>query len=344
MCVSPFIVQKNDMTLCPVPCGHCIECRKDWQNDWTFRLTQEVKRCKIPIFLTLTYDDEHLPLGDVDLPFPEVETLSSQSVLVKSDFQKFMKRLRKHGKETLKDCRYFAVGEYGSRSNRCHFHAVIIAPNLTSVGEFNQILSKSWDNGFFFAKFCTSKQIHYVCKYMNKLDERPHLVPPFRLYSRSIGLNFLSQKMIDYYLTTFDRTCLSGKYRISLPRYYRKKLDALSDSNYFLKKSGLTYSDLLADIKPDKNSHYYYFKQFCENYEAAYAFTIQQIAYCSRVHGYQFYEPSRQEVFWTFIQSHKMLRDLVFESDRLLNKCVLRNKLRGLQPITKLNELEILHI
>lgn len=344
MCVSPYIAEKKDGSLCPVPCGHCIECRKDWQNDWIFRLSQEVKRCKIPIFLTLTYNDENLPLGDVDLLFPEVETLSSQSVLVKSDLQKFFKRLRKHGNEILKDMRYFAVGEYGAKSNRAHYHAVIIAPNLSSLVEFNRILAKSWTFGFFYAKFCTSKQIHYVCKYMNKLDHRPHLVPPFRLMSRSIGLNYLSQKIVDYYLSTFDRTCLNGKYRISLPRYYRKKLDELSSSNYLLKKAGLTYTELLADIVPKKDSHYYYFKQFCENYEAAYSYTVQQIAYRSRVYGYQFYEPSRQEVFANFIRSHKMLNDLVCESDRILSKVVLRNKLYGLQPISSVNQLEILQI
>ena len=100
MCVSPYITEKKDGSLCPVPCGLCIECRRDWQNDWNFRLSQEVKRSKVPIFLTLTYDDEHLPLGDleIDLPFPEVESLSSQSVLVKSDLQR-----KNHHSKTLRE-------------------------------------------------------------------------------------------------------------------------------------------------------------------------------------------------------------------------------------------------
>ena len=56
-------------------------------------------------FLTLTYDDRHCPLS-----------------LVRSDFQKFMKRLRK---AVPCKVRYYHCGEYGDNTRRPHYHAVL---------------------------------------------------------------------------------------------------------------------------------------------------------------------------------------------------------------------------
>ena len=57
-------------------------------------------------FITLTYDEEHLPQdGGLDV----------------SHFQKFMKRLRKkRGK-----VRFFHCGEYGDMKGRPHYHAIL---------------------------------------------------------------------------------------------------------------------------------------------------------------------------------------------------------------------------
>lgn len=332
MCVSPYIVTRLDGTKVCVPCGKCIDCRKDFQKEWIFRLGQEVKQCKLPCFITLTYNDENLPIGDVDgVP---------QSVLVKSDLQKFFKRLRKNGAEYMQNMRYFAVGEYGAKHNRCHFHAVIMAPNLRYVSDLQKLVLKSWTLGFSSVKLCTQKQIHYVCKYMNKLDARPHLVKPFRLYSRSIGLCYLTQKMIDYYLTTFDRTCISGKCRIGLPRYYRRKLDALSESNYMLKKAGLTYSDLLEDVRVVEGTKYYFFKQFAENFDEYYKLAQKEITRKSRLYGYQCYIPNDQEVWQIFRDGNKYLKDLLADSDRRIKECQIRNGLLELTEISQVDYVE----
>ena len=59
-------------------------------------------------FITLTYSDENLPWD---------------GSLRKTDFQKFMKRLRKHYDE--KTIRYFHCGEYGEQTLRPHYHALL---------------------------------------------------------------------------------------------------------------------------------------------------------------------------------------------------------------------------
>lgn len=56
-CLHPIVV--NGLL---VPCQVCPVCRSKIRNDWSFRLRQEVadkRNCSF--FVTLTYDDEHLP-------------------------------------------------------------------------------------------------------------------------------------------------------------------------------------------------------------------------------------------------------------------------------------------
>lgn len=91
-----------------VPCGRCIGCRIDHSLDWAMRCMHEASLHPDNSFITLTYDDQHLP--------------TDYSVHVR-DLQLFNKRLRKSlgGKKI----RYFAVGEYGEQTLRPHYHALI---------------------------------------------------------------------------------------------------------------------------------------------------------------------------------------------------------------------------
>lgn len=327
MCVNPYIARRKDGTPVPVPCGKCLDCRKQYQNEWIFRLTQEAKRSICPCFVTLTYNDENLPL--------ECDELTGElvSVVVKRHVQLFLKRLRKNGGQMLSGMRYFAVGEYGAKYNRAHYHLIIIAPNLYRSNDLDKLVCQSWQLGFSKTRFATLKQFKYVCKYMNKLDDRFHLEKPFRLYSRSIGLNFLTQKMVDYYLSTFDRTCISGSYTIGLPRYYKRKLDEASEAVYTLNRAGLKYSDLLDDIQPVPGTKYYYMKDFTENFDWYYR---EACHYVKRtIDGYEFEmqmkRPTRQEVWRHYVHTHKHLEDLIYDDYRKLRAVKIRNKLIGYQ-------------
>lgn len=329
MCVSPYIATKLTGEKVAVPCGKCIECRRQYQNEWTFRLSQEMKGIPVPVFVTLTYNDENLPTI-VD-PVDGVE----KSCVIKTELQNFFKRLRKNGGEMMKDCKYFAIGEYGRKFNRAHYHAVIMSPNVTSVDAVRQLVTKCWDRGFNLVKFCTKKQIHYVCKYMNKLDERPHVQKPFKLYSKSLGLKFLTDKMVNYYLTTFDRLCINDKCKIGLPRYYRRKLDELSVKFNALAVKGLKYTDLVADVRHIEGTHYFYFKQFTDNFDDYYKLACREIATKSRKFGYQYYLPTDQEVFEMYRQTNEVLKQMLCESDRRIKECRIRNGLSQLQPVSK---------
>lgn len=90
----------------PTKCGQCMECRLAYSREWAIRMTHEQQMHKASCFLTLTYNDANLPrFGQ----------------LVKSDLQKFFKRLRK----SVGPFRYVACGEYGEIGRRPHFHVAL---------------------------------------------------------------------------------------------------------------------------------------------------------------------------------------------------------------------------
>jgi len=100
-------------------CGQCIGCRIQRVNDWTVRCLHEAQMVGLSSFLTLTYDEQHLPpRGDLHYP----------------DFQDFMRKLRIHlnprvkrgtPKPPRRKVRFFCGAEYGSEKGRPHFHALL---------------------------------------------------------------------------------------------------------------------------------------------------------------------------------------------------------------------------
>lgn len=89
-----------------IPCGVCIGCRIRKSEAWAFRCMAEAQMHERNCFLTLTYDDQHLPAdGSLD----------------HRHWQLFAKRLReKYGK-----FRFFMCGEYGEKTGRAHYHALV---------------------------------------------------------------------------------------------------------------------------------------------------------------------------------------------------------------------------
>ena len=88
-----------------VPCGKCAFCLQQRQADWIFRIEKEARYSKNAHFVTLTYDDEKVPVSQ-----------NGELNLSKADLKNFWKRLRKQVAKLDKKIRirYYAVGEYGS--------------------------------------------------------------------------------------------------------------------------------------------------------------------------------------------------------------------------------------
>lgn len=96
-----------------IPCGQCIGCRLEHSRKWASRLMHEASLHDFNSFITLTYSDEYLPRsGSLD----------------KSEFQRFMKRLRKEFGDGIK---FFHCGEYGDRLGRPHYHAILFGVHFS---------------------------------------------------------------------------------------------------------------------------------------------------------------------------------------------------------------------
>lgn len=100
-----------------IPCGKCLGCQIARAKEWTSRLLMEQSTSETAYFVTLTYNDEFLPFTE-----PNEEGLSWPTIRHR-DFQLFIKRLRKHFSDRV--IRFYCTSEYGPRTLRPHYHAII---------------------------------------------------------------------------------------------------------------------------------------------------------------------------------------------------------------------------
>lgn len=112
-----------------IPCGKCIGCRLENSRDWATKGCYEAMLHKDNWFLTVTYDDEHLPKADprINPETGEEEAPNPGGTLVPEHMTLFLKRLKMHyeRKYNHKGGRYMLCGEYGSTTARAHYHIIL---------------------------------------------------------------------------------------------------------------------------------------------------------------------------------------------------------------------------
>lgn len=209
-CISPITLKiqnplnKDGKVI--VPCGKCINCLTNRRESWIIRLIEEFKTKKAT-FLTLTYNDENLVYADSEKP-----TLS------KRDVQLFLKRLRKSLKKTLK---YYCVGEYGSRTDRPHYHLILFNSSSDDIDKIQQC----WPSGNITIADLNIRRLVYTTKYHINRGHYPYgTLPPFTLMSKGLGIAYV-EKMNVYHNNDPEKCFYQYyNYKKSLPRYYRQKL------------------------------------------------------------------------------------------------------------------------
>lgn len=148
-----------------LPCGSCLGCKLEHSRQWAVRCLYEASLHENNCFVTLTYDDENLPI-DMSLDVNE--------------WQGFMKRLRKKYGEGIK---FFHCGEYGDKFGRPHYHGLLFNHDFEDKVLFSEkdgerlyvseSLQSLWKKGFSTVGAVTFKSAGYVARYnLKKVAKR----------------------------------------------------------------------------------------------------------------------------------------------------------------------------
>lgn len=213
-CMSPYY-KRHEVSgrYMPLPCGRCPHCKTKRVSQWVLRLEHEDIESDSSYFVTLTYDTNYVPISKNGFP-----------TLKKRDLQLYWKRLRKlNGGKRIK---YYAVGEYGSKRNRPHYHAIVF--NISNTSYFDD----AWNLGAVHVGNVSGASIAYTAKYIDKDKRIPMFkgddrLPEYSTMSKGLGKKYLEKRpqLLDYYKKTVKNGTSFGYtmdgYRVSLPRYYR---------------------------------------------------------------------------------------------------------------------------
>lgn len=219
-----------------IACGQCYGCKMERSRQMAIRCMHEASLHKRNSFITLTYDNEHLPY---------------RGQLVRDHWQRFIKRLRK--KYGPQSARYYMCGEYGKLNARPHFHACLFGHDWDdktpySTNETGDVLytseslEKLWGSGLCTTAEVTFNSAAYVTRYC--MDKRTgpiadewykrwdelgtyHLEPEFGQPSLKPGLgkHWFDKYSADVYTT--DNVITNG-HKSRPPSYYDelyKRLD-----------------------------------------------------------------------------------------------------------------------
>lgn len=244
-----------------IPCGQCTGCRIERARQWAVRCVHEAYMHERNCFITLTYNDEHIPdNGELDY----------------SEFQRFMKRLRKRIKVKIK---FFMCGEYGEKNGRPHFHACIFGFDFddriylkTSPAGSKVYTSKTLESlwtdkdgnpiGFVTVGDVNFNTASYVARYVLKkkygkgMDYDLEVIdietgevsqknPQFTRMSlrEGIGASFYRKYKEDIF--PHDYVVIEGK-KMKPPRYYTKKL---------AEEDGFIYDDVIYNRELKAKEH-----------------------------------------------------------------------------------------
>lgn len=217
---------------------------------WAHRCSHEASQWEHNTFVTLTFDDEHVP---------------QDGALNTRELQLFVKRVRKHARSRTNnlDCdasrrvRLFGCGEYGTQGGRPHYHAILFncgfRRDRTRVGTdkngqplyTSETLARLWNHqGYVTLGDATPASANYIAQYTLKKQGRylpwnpetgqagrwlerdgRYLPAPFlRMSLRpAIGATWLDRYKKDL---THGYLVQDGR-QVPIPRYYKKRLKEL---------------------------------------------------------------------------------------------------------------------
>lgn len=146
-CAQPFV-----RGVAEFGCGKCPPCLMNRRRLWTARLVLEAHKHKDSCFVTLTYNQKHLPANG--------HLVYKKYSGGEDHMQEFLKALR-HRLYPVK-IRFFGVGEYGDVNKRPHYHLALFGTKDAEA------IKASWPYGFVHIGSLTPDSAAYVVSYVVK--------------------------------------------------------------------------------------------------------------------------------------------------------------------------------
>lgn len=257
-CIKPIIIRNpstapNAPAGLLVPCGKCYACLQRKRSEKVLRLTEEYYNRPLTLFVTLTYDDAHLP---------------ADHKVNKRDPQLFLKRLRKNSGLKLS---YFLCSEYGTKFGRPHYHALLFLHQPNTYDTVVTYIEQAWQLGNIRADFCNDARINYVTKYL--LKQSTHDTFVLQSKKPAIGASLLQDSSKCDFLNTNGYMVKNG-YKYPVPRYYRKKLNP--DKIFTQEESEQQNLQTLQQWQEKRRLIYSFAKDHNMSYEDAMTYHMQQ--------------------------------------------------------------------
>ncbi|WNK14680.1 MAG: replication initiator protein [Microvirus sp.] len=232
-----FVERGDVVEALTLACGQCWGCRLERSRQWAVRCMHEASLYEDNVFVTLTYDDDHLPPG-ASLHYP--------------DFQRFMKRLRRRFSSARP--RFYMCGEYGETFGRPHFHVCLFNFRFPDQVYFSKspsghrlfrsaVLEALWPFGHSYIGAVTFESAAYVARYVMKKITGDRAAAHYRVVDTSTGevfdrapeFNHMSLKpgigrpWLDRYFPDIradGKVVVNGR-KARAPRYYEKFFESV---------------------------------------------------------------------------------------------------------------------
>lgn len=246
-CFHPLSIRLPDGRSQIVRCGKCLACLEHRQAGWIARLTDEFNSYPEGIyFVTLTYDDDHVPMHHVG----NGEYLPAIS---STDVKKFHADLRKRFQQgfyldhtlsnagwlsspvriPLPEChfKYYVTSEYGPNgTRRPHYHG-FYSNMLEDEDLVFDLFQSVWGKGFVTVEKGRSEACAaYVSKYLVNDSLVPYdsrLPKPRAWISKGLGKYYLDDPdVVEWhrYAPLEHQFVMQNGRKGILPRYWRDKL------------------------------------------------------------------------------------------------------------------------
>lgn len=240
-------------------CGQCLECMNLHKLEWVHRLLDEASLYDKSVFLTLTFRNNED---------------GSPVLLEKKPLQDFIKRVRKYfQKEGGQRVRYYAVGEYGSNTQRPHYHCILFGIDFSDRVPFrkdkkgfwmsrSKTLESLWTLGISSCMDVVPQTLEYVTKDMQKFLEFDETkAKPFSLMSLKPGIG---AGAVSFDSLRTGKLYHNGK-TATIPRYYLhllEKQDPGRVNAYRVKM--YNFHKNLDELRSDPVSQNQHLAQYCK--------------------------------------------------------------------------------